>query len=158
MMKYAPVVLAAGKGTRMRSTVPKVLHPLAGLPMMAHVLQALDEIPNTTAFAPLHDALTGAKPVVVVGYGADESEAAFNDRCSYAVQESQLGTGRAVLAARRAIETQEPLPDIVLVCYGDTPLISSEVLARLLAEHVERKATVSFLTAIAEGPSDFGRI
>ncbi|HEY6543001.1 MAG TPA: bifunctional UDP-N-acetylglucosamine diphosphorylase/glucosamine-1-phosphate N-acetyltransferase GlmU [Ktedonobacteraceae bacterium] len=158
MMKYAPVVLAAGKGTRMRSTVPKVLHPLAGLPMIAHVLQALDEIPHTVASAPLQDTLTGAKPLVVVGFGADEIERAFGDRCSYAVQEAQLGTGHAVMAARRAIDAQQPRPEIVLVCYGDTPLISSEVLARLLVEHVERGATVTFLTAIAEQPSDFGRI
>jgi len=158
MMKYAPVVLAAGKGTRMRSTVPKVLHPLAGLPMMAHVLQALDEIPHTTAFALLQDALAGAKLLVVVGYGAEEIERAFGDRCSYAVQEAQLGTGHAVMAARRAIDAQESAPEIVLVCYGDTPLISSEVLARLLVEHVERRATVTFLTAITEPPSDFGRI
>src|SRR5690348_5851949 len=145
MMKYAPVVLAAGMGTRMRSTVPKVLHPLAGLPMMAHVLQALDEIPHTTAFFPLRETLTGAKPLVVVGSGADEVERTFGERCSYALQEAQLGTGHAVMAARRAIDAQEPPPEIVLVCYGDTPLISSEVLARLLAEHVKCRATLSFL-------------
>ena len=158
MMIYAPVVLAAGMGTRMRSTVPKVLHALAGMPLMAHVLEALDEIPHTAAFASLQATLTGAKPLAVVGFGADEIEHTFGDRCSYALQEPQLGTGHAVMAARRAIDAQEPPPEIVLVCYGDTPLISSEVLARLLVEHVERGATITFLTAIAEQPSDFGRV
>lgn len=158
MMKYAPVVLAAGKGTRMRSTLPKVLHQLAGLPLMEHVLHALDEIPQTAAFAPLLATLTGAKPLAVVGFGADEVERVFGERCSYAVQEPQLGTGHAVMAARRALDTLEPEPEIVLVCYGDTPLISSEVLARLLVEHIERGAMVTFLTAITQQPSDFGRV
>jgi bifunctional UDP-N-acetylglucosamine pyrophosphorylase/glucosamine-1-phosphate N-acetyltransferase len=158
MMMYAPVVLAAGKGTRMRSTLPKVLHQLAGLPLMAHVLHALDEIPHTAAFAPLLATLTSTKPLVVVGFGADEVERVFGERCFYAMQEPQLGTGHAMMAARHAVDTLEPQPEIVLVCYGDTPLISSEVLARLLVEHVERRATVTFLTAISEQPSDFGRV
>src|SRR3984893_7051796 len=158
MMMYAPVVLAAGKGTRMRSTLPKVLHQLAGLPLMAHVLQALDEIPQTAAFAPLLATLTSAKPLAVVGFGADEVERVFGERCFYAIQEPQLGTGHAVIAARHALDTLEPQPEIVLVCYGDTPLISSEMLACLLVEHVERGATLTFLTAITGQPSDFGRV
>lgn len=158
MMKYAPVVLAAGKGTRMRSTLPKVLHSLAGLPLMAHVLNALDDIPHTTSFAPLLASLTSHKPLVVVGFGAEQIERVFGERCYYTLQEPQLGTGHAVMTARNVIDTLEPQPEIVLVCYGDTPLISSEVLARLLVEHVERKATVTFLTAITEQPSDFGRV
>ena len=158
MIMYAPVVLAAGMGTRMRSTLPKVLHSLAGLPLMAHVLNALDDIPHSAAFAPLLAALTSHKPLAVVGFGADEVERVFGERCSYALQEPQLGTGHAVMAARRALDTLEPQPEIVLVCYGDTPLISSEALARLLVEHVERGATVTFLTAISQQPSDFGRV
>ncbi|MGH2495941.1 MAG: NTP transferase domain-containing protein, partial [Ktedonobacteraceae bacterium] len=158
MKMYAPVVLAAGMGTRMRSTLPKVLHPLAGLPLMAHVLNALDEIPHTASFAPLLPTLTSHKPVVVVGFEAEQIERVFGERCYYTLQEPQLGTGHAVMAARQTIDALEPQPEIVLVCYGDTPLISSEVLARLLVEHIERKATVTFLTAITEQPSDFGRI
>jgi len=158
MKMYAPVVLAAGKGTRMRSTLPKVLHQLAGLPLMAHVLNTLDDIPHTASFAPLLARLTSAKPLAVVGYGADEVERVFGERCYYTLQEPQLGTGHAVMATRSAIDALVPLPEIVLVCYGDTPLISSDVLARLLVEHVERKATVTFLTANTEQPSDFGRV
>ena len=158
MKMYAPVVLAAGKGTRMRSTLPKVLHQLAGLPLLAHVLHALDEIPHTTAFAPLLATFNRATPLAVVGFGADEVERVFGEQCYYTLQEPQMGTGHAVMAARNVIDALEPPPEIVLVCYGDTPLISSEVLARLLVEHVERGATVTFLTAIAEQPSDFGRV
>ncbi len=158
MNTYAPVVLAAGKGTRMRSALPKVLHQLAGMPLLAHVLAALDAIPSTSAFEPLQGTLFAHLPIVVLGHEAGQVRQVFGDRCLYALQEEQLGTGHAVLSAKSVVNKLEPLPDIVLVCYGDTPLISSEVLAALIAEHVARKATVTFLTAIAEKPSDFGRI
>ena len=142
----------------MRSELPKVLHQVAGLPLLAHVLNAIEDIPNAPACVPLRSTLTGHRSVVVVGYGAEQIAARFGERCQYAPQEEQLGTGHAVLTARRAVDALDPLPDIVLVCYGDTPLVTGEVLARVLAEHCERRATVTFLTAIAELPSDFGRV
>src|SRR5579871_5738762 len=101
MNTYVPVILTAGKGTRMRSNLPKVLHRLVGQPLLAHVLKAIDTIPSTPAFHPLRDSTTGHRPVVVVGYGAEQVEAAFAERCHYALQEEQLGTGHAVLAARK---------------------------------------------------------
>lgn len=158
MMKYASVVLAAGVGTRMRSRLPKALHRLAGLPLLAHVLNALDAIPSTSSFTPLAGTITAHRPVVVVGHGAEQIKATFGERCQYVLQEEQLGTGHAVLVAQPAVDALNPLPQSVLVCYGDTPLIGSEVLARLLVEHVARRAAVSFLTAISEQPSDFGRV
>jgi bifunctional UDP-N-acetylglucosamine pyrophosphorylase / glucosamine-1-phosphate N-acetyltransferase len=158
MNTFASVVLAAGKGTRMRSMLPKVLHQAAGSPLMAYVLNAIEAIPTTSAFAPLLTITTGHRPIVVVGYGAEQIEATFGDRCLYALQEEQLGTGHAVLAARKAVDTLDPLPQTVLVCYGDTPLISSEILARVLVEHLTSQATLTFLTAITEQPSDFGRV
>src|ERR1700686_4504802 len=158
MKTYVPVVLAAGKGTRMRSTLPKVLHPLAGLPLLAHVLDALDTIPSASSFAPLHAATGNHKPVVVVGYEAEQIERAFGERCLYVLQQEQLGTGHAALVARATVDALDPLPETVLVCYGDTPLISNEVLARVLVEHLEQRASVTFLTAITEQPSDFGRV
>ena len=158
MNTFASVVLAAGKGTRMRSTLPKVLHQAAGLPLITYVLNAIEAIPTTSAFAPLLTRTSGHRPIVVVGYGAELVEATFGDRCLYAVQEEQLGTGQAVLAAREAVDTLDPLPQTVLVCYGDTPLISSEILARVLVEHLTSQATLTFLTAITEQPSDFGRV
>ena len=155
---YATVVLAAGKGTRMRSQLPKVLHQIAGLPLLAYVLNAIEDIPSAPAFAPLQSSLSGHRPVVVVGYGADHVAANFGERCHYAMQDEQLGTGHAVLMAQGEVDALEPLPDTVLVCYGDTPLITGETLARVLAEHHTRQATITFLTGIADLPSDFGRI
>src|SRR6266567_1821840 len=158
MDTYATVVLAAGKGTRMRSALPKVLHPLAGVPLLAHVLKAVEAIPSSSAFVPLATRTTTHRPIVILGHEAGQVMAVFGGRCSYAIQEEQLGTGHATLAARDAVDALEPLPQTVLVCYGDTPLISSEVLARVLAEHLARQATVTFLTAITDQPSDFGRV
>jgi bifunctional UDP-N-acetylglucosamine pyrophosphorylase/glucosamine-1-phosphate N-acetyltransferase len=155
---YVAVVLAAGLGTRMRSKLPKVLHQVAGQPLLAYVLNAIEEIPNAPAFAPLQSTLSGHRPVAVVGHGAEHIAANFGERCHYALQEEQLGTGHAVLAARAAVDALDPLPEIVLVCYGDTPLVTGEVLARVLAEHRARNATITFLTGMAELPSDYGRV
>jgi bifunctional UDP-N-acetylglucosamine pyrophosphorylase/glucosamine-1-phosphate N-acetyltransferase len=94
----------------------------------------------------------------VLGYGAEQVETALGERCLYAVQEELLGTGNAVLATQKTVDTLEPQPQTVLVCYGDTPLISNEILARVLAEHLKHQATITFLTAITDQPSDFGRI
>ena len=74
------------------------------------------------------------------------------------MQEEQLGTGHAVLVAQGEVDALEPLPETVLVCYGDTPLVTGEVLARVLAEHHASRATVTFLTGLAELPSDYGRV
>lgn len=158
MDTYAAVVLAAGKGTRMRSTLPKVLHRVAGLPLLAHVLNAIDSISSASAFAPLQTTTTGHRPIVVLGYGADQVETVFGERCLYALQQEQSGTGHAVLAAENVVNELHPLPRTILVCYGDTPLISGEILARVLFEHLTNQATLTFLSAIAEQPSDFGRV
>jgi bifunctional UDP-N-acetylglucosamine pyrophosphorylase/glucosamine-1-phosphate N-acetyltransferase len=160
MNTYATVVLAAGKGTRMRSTMPKVLHPLVGVPLLAHVLNAIEAISSTPTFSSSADAETAYtyRPIVVLGHEASQIENAFGERCLYAIQEEQLGTGHAVLAAQSVVEKLDPLPQIVLVCYGDTPLVRSEILGRVLVEHIRRQATITFLTAHATLPSDFGRV
>lgn len=155
---YVSVVLAAGKGTRMRSNLPKVLHQVAGLPLLAHVLNAIEDIPNSAAFDPLQSSLAGHRPVAVVGYGAEHVAAQFGERCHYAVQEEQLGTGHAVLMAQAEVDALDPLPETVLVCYGDTPLVTGDILAQVLAEHYARQATITFLTGIADLPSDYGRV
>ena len=158
MNTYATVVLAAGNGTRMRSTLPKVLHPLAGMPLLAHVLKAVEAIPTAPSFAPLLSIRASHRPIVVLGYQAERVQATFGDRCLYALQAEQLGTGHAVLAAKETVDMLNPLPEMILVCYGDTPLISSEMLARVLIEHQTHQAVVTFLTAFTEQPSDFGRV
>ncbi len=158
MNTYATVILAAGKGTRMRSKLPKVLHPLAGLPLLAHVLNAIDAIPSALSFISQDIAVSTQKPVVVLGHEAKQIEAAFGEQCLYTLQEEQLGTGHAVLAAQATVDALYPLPQIVLVCYGDTPLISNSMLASVLHEHITQHATITFLTATTEQPSDFGRV
>jgi bifunctional UDP-N-acetylglucosamine pyrophosphorylase/glucosamine-1-phosphate N-acetyltransferase len=161
MDTYATVVLAAGKGTRMRSNLPKVLHSLAGVPLLAHVLQALEAIPTASSFTSLKNSLSphpSQRPILVVGHEAEQIEAIFGSSCQYAIQQDLSGTGTALLSAREAVDDLNPLPQIVLVCNGDTPFISSEMLAGVLAEHIARKATITFLTARADESSDFGRI
>ncbi|HWS84685.1 MAG TPA: bifunctional UDP-N-acetylglucosamine diphosphorylase/glucosamine-1-phosphate N-acetyltransferase GlmU [Ktedonobacteraceae bacterium] len=158
MNRYATVVLAAGKGTRMRSTLPKILHPLAGLPLLAHVLKSVEAIPATAAFAPLRDTVFAHRPVVVLGHESEQVAAAFGNRCLYAIQPEQLGTGHAVLMAQSVVDALDPLPQTVLVCYGDTPLVRSEVLASVVAEHIKSCAAVTFLTACTDQPSDYGRV
>src|SRR2546421_1983124 len=158
MNTYATVVLAAGKGTRMRSTLPKVLHPLVGVPLLAHVLNALEAIPSTSAFASFSATTHSYRPIVVLGHEASQVETAFGERYLYAIQQEQLGTGHALLSAHDAFGKLEPLPQVVLVCYGDTPLVHSEMLARVLVEHLHRQATITFLTAHTTLPSDFGRV
>ncbi len=158
MNTYATVVLAAGKGTRMRSTLPKVLHPLVGVPLLAHVLNAIEAISSTLALASFPETIRSYRPIVVLEHEAALVETIFGERCLYAIQEEQLGTGHALLAAHSAVDKLEPQPQIVLVCYGDTPLVRSEMLARVLVEHLTQQATVTFLTTYAHLPSDYGRV
>ncbi len=155
---YATVVLAAGKGTRMRSKLPKVLHPLAGLPLIAHVLNAVEAIPSVLSSFSSVMPVSTHKPIVVLGHEAPQIEAAFGEQYLYTLQEEQLGTGHAVLSAQSTVDALYPLPQTVLVCYGDTPLVSSNMLANVLYEHIAQQATVTFLTATTEQPSDFGRV
>ena len=142
----------------MRSTLPKVLHPLAGLPLLAHVLNAVEAIPSTESFAPLADKVQTSAPLVVLGSEAEQIEAALDHECKYVLQEEPLGTGHALLMAREAVNALQPLPQTVLVCHGDMPLMTSDTLACLLAAHLENRASVTFVTVTTENPSDFGRV
>lgn len=136
------VILAAGQGTRMKSKQPKVLHQIAGQPMVQYPI----EVAN--AIGPL-------RPIVVVGHGADEVKQAIGESVSYALQSPQLGTGHAVLCAR---EQLDPASDFVVVLYGDTPLITAETLQRLIAAHVQSAAAVSLITFKPHDPALYGRI
>jgi len=158
MDTYVTVVLAAGQGTRMHSALPKVLHQLAGVPLLSHVLKSVEALSFTSTFSSLNGTLSAHRPVVVLGHEAAQVRGVIGDRCLYAMQDERLGPGDAVLSAQSAVDILDPLPQTVLVCYGDTPLVRSEVLARVLVEHVMKRATVTFLTACTERPSDFGRI
>jgi bifunctional UDP-N-acetylglucosamine pyrophosphorylase/glucosamine-1-phosphate N-acetyltransferase len=105
MDRLAVVILAAGQGTRMKSRLPKVLHTIAGRPMIGYVL-------DTVAH------LSSLKPVLVVGHGADQVREAIGAAVTYVVQEPQLGTGHAVL---QTVKVLEGLADTIVVLYADMP-------------------------------------
>jgi bifunctional UDP-N-acetylglucosamine pyrophosphorylase/glucosamine-1-phosphate N-acetyltransferase len=134
------VVLAAGQGKRMRSDLAKVLHPLAGIPLLGHVLA------TARALAP-------ERLCVVIGHGGDGVRKAFErESLTWAVQEKQLGTGHAVMQALPALDRDGP----VLVLYGDVPLIRPETL-RPLVESAS-KGALALLTQELEAPRGYGRI
>lgn len=138
----------------MRSNLPKVLHAVAGIPMLAHVLNAIEAIPSTPSFEEFHT-LTGVhRPVVVLGYAAEQVKATFKERCIYAFQKEQLGTGHALLAAQDVVNALKPQSDTVLVCYGDTPLITCETLVRILAAHHTKQAKITLLTTTVQQTTD----
>ena len=138
------VVLAAGKGTRMKSEVPKVLHRIAGLALIDHVLR-------TAA------ALNPTSTTLVVGHGADQVRAhlAPHAHLQFVVQEPQLGTGHAVLQAAPVLRGQQ---GTVLLLSGDVPLLTSRSLEGLLATHRAANAMATVLTAVLDRPYGYGRI
>lgn len=141
-MAIRAIVLAAGQGTRMKSHLPKVLHPILGQPLAAYAIQA--------AFT-----ATGSKPVLVVGHQADAVRSALGDSVEYAVQEPQLGTGHAVMQARPILEGKS---DHILVTYADMPLLTADTLTQLANAHTASRSTITMLTVIAEDPRGFGRV
>ena len=139
----AAVILAAGQGKRMRSARPKVLHDVAGRPLISHVLGSV--------------AALGASPtVVVVGHQADAVRAAVgNGKVATVLQSEQLGTGHAVMQARPSLDGFEG--DVLVLC-GDVPLLRSETMQELVLEHRRAGAKVTVLSAKVEDPTGYGRI
>ncbi len=136
MPSIAVVVLAAGKGTRMKSGLAKVLHPLVGRPMLSFSLAAAES-------------LNPKQLVVVVGRDADRVREAFAERATFVLQEKQCGTGHAVVQAEQALKG---FHGDVLILYGDTPLIRPETLAQMVATKAETQADLVLLTAEVEVP------
>ncbi|RWZ51252.1 bifunctional UDP-N-acetylglucosamine diphosphorylase/glucosamine-1-phosphate N-acetyltransferase GlmU [Halobacillus fulvus] len=139
--RYA-VVLAAGQGTRMKSKLYKVLHPVCGKPMVQHVVDQL----NTLNLDEL---------ITVVGFGAEKVQDQLGEDSHYVIQEEQLGTGHAVLQADHILADKEGTT--VVVC-GDTPLLTAETLQKLLDHHDAEGAKATVLTAHAEDPTGYGRV
>lgn len=139
-MPFEVIILAAGKGTRMRSKIPKVLHCVAGKPMVSHVIDNAKQL--------------GAEAVhVVIGHGAEAVKACINDpKINWAVQDEQLGTGHAVAQAMPLVKS----PNIVLIAYGDVPLVARETLSALV--NAANKNTLALLTVQLEDPTGYGRI
>ena len=158
--RIGAVVLAAGQGTRMRSRLPKVLHPLVGQPMVTHVLDAL-------AAAGVDDI------VLVVGHGGEQVRTVLGDRVRYAEQREQLGTGHAV---QQAMPLLAPDVERVLVLYGDSPLLTPDTLRALLAAGDSAASSppriegpggpssgpggppLALLTMIVPDPTGYGRV
>lgn len=140
MSRIAAVILAAGQGTRMRSARPKVLHPLAGRPMLEHVV----ETATTLEPESIH---------VVYGHGGEQVPQQLQQLdVNWVMQAEQLGTGHAVEQALPALDGEE----IVLVLYGDVPLIQSETLQQLLS--AAERSGFSLLTVTLQNPMGYGRI
>ena len=137
-------ILAAGKGTRMKSALPKVLHPAAGLPLIEHVLRAAAS-------------LSPASVVVVVGHGADQLQEALGKRLglTFAVQQPQLGTGHALLQTEPVLAGAR---GTLVLLSGDVPLLTAATLAALVRTHGERRAAATVLTAVVPSPDGYGRI
>ncbi|WP_283163418.1 bifunctional UDP-N-acetylglucosamine diphosphorylase/glucosamine-1-phosphate N-acetyltransferase GlmU [Sporolactobacillus mangiferae] len=142
MSKRFAVILAAGKGTRMKSKLYKVLHPVCGKPMIRHVV---DTVKNADF----------SKVYVVVGHGAEQVEATVGTDAECLTQREQLGTGHAVLQAAGRLSEQEGTT--VVLC-GDTPLITYQTIERLMQVQEKHHAAAAVLTAHLEDPTGYGRI
>lgn len=144
MRNLAAIVLAAGKGTRMKSKTPKVLHGIAGRPMLFYPLNLLKE-------------LKAGKVLVVVGHGADEIRKAFGgEKAAFVLQKDQLGTGHAVMCALKELKGFD---GDVLILSGDVPLIKKETLSGLVSLHAKgRKTALTLVTTVLDNPGGYGRI
>jgi len=140
-MNLAVVILAAGEGTRMKSSLPKVLHKICGKPIISYVLKTVRELNPT-------------KIIVVVGHQSDMVTKSVGEKVEVVVQENQLGTGHAVLAAEQSLNEHE---GDILVLSGDSPLIRTRTLLKLIKLRGETGAA-AVLTAKLKNPDGYGRI
>lgn len=137
------VILAAGQGKRMQSNLPKVLHPIAGRPMLTHVLDSAR-------------ALGAQRIAIVVGHGAEQVKQAYaaQEDLQFALQQPQLGTGHAVLQAAPLLQASHA-DDVTIILYGDVPLVQPDTLRALLNA---RASGVAILTEIVSDATGYGRI
>jgi bifunctional UDP-N-acetylglucosamine pyrophosphorylase/glucosamine-1-phosphate N-acetyltransferase len=141
-MQTKAVVLAAGQGTRMRSEIPKVLHPLLGHPLAWYALEASRQATQT-------------QPVMVIGHAGEAVRQAFGESADYVVQEPQLGTGHAVMQAESLLRGKA---DLVLVTYADMPLVTAETLSTLVRKQQAHAGPITMLTVVVDDPRGFGRV
>lgn len=136
------IILAAGQGTRMKSKLYKVLHPVCGKTMVRHVIEQMR-------------AVEANRIVTVVGHGADKVKAELDGECEFVLQEEQLGTAHAVMQTKKLLKDKD---GITLVACGDTPLLKAATIQALMEHHQKENAAVTVLTALAENPTGYGRI
>src|SRR5690606_31044285 len=136
------IILAAGQGTRMKSKLYKVLHPVCGKPMVEHVIDTVSAV--------------GADQIVtVIGHGAELVKKHLEGRTDFVLQQEQLGTAHAVSQAKGLLKDKK---GTTLVVCGDTPLLKAETLEKLLLHHEAEKAAMTVLTAHMEDPTGYGRV
>ena len=141
-MNLISLILAAGKGTRMKSDLPKVVHKVNGVPMVKKVMNILDD-------------LGVEKNILILGHKKEVVLEAIGGKNTYVVQKEQLGTGHAVLMAKDELKDYDG--NVLVVC-GDTPLLKSETLKKLYEKHISTNASTTILTSIYENPFGYGRI
>ena len=142
-MKLAIVIMAGGKGTRLKSKRAKVLHEIGSKPLLRHVIDSA------------HQIVPPSDIYVVVGHQAANVEAAVKDTgVRFVQQEEQRGTGHAIQTAQRAVEEYDQL----LVLSGDVPLLKPETIAQLRDFHIEQQAAMTILTAAPQDPTGYGRV
>lgn len=142
MTNIFAVILAAGQGTRMKSKLYKVLHPVCGKPMVEHVVENIQT-------------LNVSRIVTVVGHGAEKVKEQLGEKSEYVLQEEQLGTAHAVIQAEGILSGLE---GTTLVVCGDTPLIQPDTMKALFEHHHKQKAKATILTAVAGNPTGYGRV
>lgn len=142
MSKRFAVILAAGQGTRMKSKLYKVLHPVMGRPMVQHVMDQLQ-------------ALDLSEIITIVGHGAEKVKEELGEASQFVLQNEQLGTGHAVMQAEDLLKDQE---GVTLVVCGDTPLLTKDTLEQMFHYHQEKQAKVTVLTTTIPDPTGYGRI
>lgn len=142
-LRVAVAIMAAGKGTRLRSRLPKVLHEVGGKPLLEHVIRAARQI------VPAQDLY------VIIGHEAERVRTAMHHTgVKFVLQAEQRGTGHALMVAREALTTY----DHVIVLSGDAPMISAETIGRLRDFHLEQRAAMTLLSAELENPTGYGRV
>ncbi len=142
MSDLVTVILAAGKGTRMKSKLPKVLHKAGGKSMVQHVIDAAK-------------AAGSSRTVVITGFGSEAVRAAIGEQAECVEQKEQLGTGHAVLQAKPLLQDEK---GTIMVLCGDTPLLTGDLLKKPYDAHVAARAKATVLTAIMPDATGYGRI
>ncbi len=138
------VILAAGKGTRMKSDLVKVLHPLLGIPMLSYPIDLS------------LNGISSGKTIVVVGYQGEKIRAQFtDDRLTFVDQGNPMGTGHAALCTENHLKG---FKGVILILYGDVPLLKADTLGKFIDAHRENDGAVTIMTAILDNPTGYGRI
>ena len=141
-MKLKTLILAAGKGTRMKSSIPKIIHKVNGVPMISKIINVLNN-------------LNPEENILILGYKKEEVLKVVGEDSSYVLQNEQLGTGHAVMQAKEKLKDYDG--DVMILC-GDTPLLKCETLKALYDFHKSTNATTTILTSIYENPFGYGRV